>query len=261
MFFGVDVNVLVGFQVLMTGNPKEKKMTEQYRSVRESVRGQLESRTKLHYVLGYLYDFVFHVVRKQRAYVLSGLEKNTGKAMTTLFVGAEDAAHQFCSIVYSESYEALPAGEILTAKMELMEEYSKAHANLLIVRSKAPTVLKFQKRGYFVLPTLSFRLDLRFSIDDLLRRMSHRRRRDIGKIEDLGYSYSICREDCESFDYFYQDMYRPFAEQRFGKAATLKSYLHLKTVYQRNGGIIFVQKDEKTIAGILFQKRKNGYSL
>jgi len=232
-------------------------MTEQYRLVRELVRGKLESRTRLHYLFGYFYDFVIYRARKLPVYLLSGLEENTGKEMTTIFVGAEAEAHQFCSFAYSETRKMLLAAEILPTKIKSIEKYSEKLSNLLIVRSKAPTVLSFQKRGYFVLPTVSFRLDLRFSIDELLRRMSRRRRRDISKLVGLNYSHCIRRKEGGSFDYFYHKMYRPFAEQRFGKAAAFRSYLESRIIYQNNGGIIFVQASEKPVAGILFQKRGN----
>lgn len=241
--------------VSMAVKLKEEKMTEQYSLVRELVRGRLESRTRLYYLFGYLYDFVFYRARRLRVYLLNGFEKNKGGALTTIFVGSEAEAYEFCSLVYSEICRMLLLGEILPSKIKSIEEYSKGLSNLLIARSTASNALSFQKRGYFVLPTVSFRLDLRVSTDDLLRRMSRRRRRDIGKIENLDYSHRICRRDSESFDYFYQEMYRPFVEQRFGKAATFRSYSMSRAIYQNNGGIIFVQADGKPVAGILFQRR------
>jgi len=47
-------------------------------------------------------------------------------------------------------------------------------------------------------------------------------------------------------------MYLPYAQNRFGKAASIRSYLEAKTIYESNGGIIFVENGEKPLAGILF---------
>jgi hypothetical protein len=83
--------------------------------------------------------------------------------------------------------------------------------------------------------------------------MSRRRRRDINNLESLDYSYSICMDGDKGFDQFYWEMYLPYAEKRFGKAAYIRTYLEARDIYKRNGGIIFVKKGNDPVAGILFK--------
>ena len=50
-------------------------------------------------------------------------------------------------------------------------------------------------------------------------------------------------------------MYLPYAQNRSGKAALLQTKAWLLSFYKRDGGIIFVKKDGKRLAGLLFQIR------
>jgi len=120
---------------------------------------------------------------------------------------------------------------------------------------KKPLLGKFLKRGYLLLPYVSFSLNLRRSIDNIMKRSSRRRRRDIKRLESFNYSYTISRDNENDFDFFYRKMYFPYTKKRFKRAAKFETYLGLKALYRRNGGIIFVKKEETPIAGILFQIR------
>jgi len=230
-------------------------MAEQFRLARELARGRLQSNKDLYNAVNRLYDFGFARTQKLQTYQIDGLVKNTHKTMKTILVGTEGDAYQFCSLAYSNIRQISPVGEILPAMIQSFEERARRTTNLVVVKSKALAARDFQKLGYFILPTVSFELDLRVPVDTIVRRMSRRRRRDIDKVEALEYSYNVCRKDCRSFNLFYWDMYRPFAEQRFGKAAFVKSYAESMTIYRHNGGIAFAKENEKPVSGILFQIR------
>jgi hypothetical protein len=210
---------------------------------------------RLFLLLRYISVFVFGRVQRLQVYFVSGLVKNTGEPMTAVLAGKEWDVQQFCSIAYSQIQRTLPIGEIMPFQIQAFTESMTRIADLIVICSRMPLAQGFQKHGYFVLPTLSFKLDLHGSIEDLQKNMSRRRRRDIRKIKSFDYSYFISRNDDESFDFFYWNMYLPFAGLRFGKAASIRKYAEAKALYQNNGGIIFVEKDKNPVAGILFQKR------
>jgi hypothetical protein len=211
---------------------------------------------RLHESLRYLYESVLGRARKADGYVIKGLTKGSDDKMTMLYVGTGNSAHQLASLIYAQISEFLPLGGMLLHEASVLSAMDVPEIVALDVQR--PFVRKFSKRGYLLLPNVNFILDMRFSIDDIMKRMSRRRRRDIRKINTLNYSYAICRDSDKDFDLFYHRMYLPYAQSRFGKAAYLKPYLESKTVFESNGGVIFVKKKNKLLAGILFniQKKK-----
>jgi hypothetical protein len=198
----------------------------------------------------YLYEFVFGRVRRMERYVIKGFMNGTSNKMTMLYVGTESSAHQLASLIYAQVSEFLPLGEVL---LHQTHEHSLMNMSEIVAYDvQRPFVRKFSKQGYLLLPNVNFTLDTRVSMDEIMKRMSRRRRRDIRKINSLKYSYSICRNSNKDFDFFYRKMYLPYVKSRFGKAATIKPQLEAKNIYESNGGIIFVKKNEKPLAGILF---------
>jgi hypothetical protein len=216
----------------------------------------LLQRPRLHESLKYLYEYVFGRARKADGYIIKGLTKGNSDKMTMLYVGTESSAHQLASLIYAQINAFLPLGSILLHETNVLSIMNMAE--IVAFDVQRPFVREFSKRGYLLLPNVNFTLDIRFSIDDIVKRMSRRRRRDIRKINTLNYSYDICRGSDKDFDFFYHKMYLPYAQSRFGKAAYIKPYLESKTVYKSNGGIIFVKKNNKPLAGMLFniQRKK-----
>ncbi len=205
---------------------------------------------RLHQSLRYLYESVLGRARKANGYVIKGLMKGSNDKMTMLYVGTKNSAHQLASLVFAQINEFLPLGSILLREASVLSAMNVPEIVALDVQR--PFVREFAKRHYLLLPNVNFILDMRFSMDDIMKRMSRRRRRDIKKIKALNYSYAICRDNDKDFDFFYHKMYLPYTKSRFGKAAYIKPYLESKTVYRSNGGLIFVKKDERSLAGILF---------
>lgn len=205
---------------------------------------------RLYESLRYLYESVFGRVRKADGYMIRGLTKGTNDKMTMLYFGTKNSAHQLASLIYAQINEFLPAGSMLryeTNAVSLMNT-----AEIVAFEVQRPFVQEFSERGYLLLPNVNFTLDMRFSFDDITKRMSRRRRRDIKKIKTLNYSYAISKARDEDFNFFYYRMYLPYAKSRFGKGAYIKPYLESKTVYESRGGIIYVKNNGKPLAGILF---------
>lgn len=215
---------------------------------------------RLFIALKYVRDLVFGYVQPIQAYVIKGSVKETGHMMNMLFVGSENSAHQLASLVYSQVNEFFPARRF--SFRQINPSYAPKSFEIIAVRLGRPFASKFQKQDYLLLPNVNFILNLEASLDNIIKRMSRRRRRDSKKIKTLNYSYTISRNNIEDLNFFYQRVYLPYARKRFEKSAYIKSYLESKVDYRVNGGIIFVKKDGKRVAGILFQVRgKTLYAL
>lgn len=103
-----------------------------------------------------------------------------------------------------------------------------------------------------ILPLLEFKLNLNQSIEGMIDRLSRRRRKSVKKLQKLGYSYIISKNRKEDFDFFYWKMYLPYTKKRFGKAAIISSYSTLESIYEKNGGILFVNKGDEHVFGLFF---------
>ncbi len=198
----------------------------------------------------FLYESVFGRTRKVDGYVIKGFAKGNSDRMTMLYVGPKSSGYQLASLIYAHISEFLPVGGVLLHETNVLSVVNAPE--IVAFDVQRPFVREFAKRGYLLLPSVSFILDMRVSMDDMMKRMSRRRRRDIKKIKALNYSYAISRDNDKSFDYFYHKMYLPYTKSRFGMAAYIKPYLESKIIYRSNGGLLFVKKDERFLAGILF---------
>jgi len=217
----------------------------------EYIKNLVKQHSRLFQSLRYLYYSVFGGVQKVQIYEISGLVKNSGNRMTTLFVGKEYSAHQFASLVYCQIDKILLFREFRFN--QIVSALSTNTPEIIAVNVKKPTASEFEKLGYLLLPNVTFSLDLRRPIDQIIRKMSRRRRRDIKKIESFNYPYTICRGNDEDFNFFYWKMYLPYAVERFGKGAYVRTYNESKALYRGGGGIIFIRKFNKPVAGILFR--------
>lgn len=216
----------------------------------EYVRKSLRRKPHLSQSLRYLYNLALGKFQKVQIYEISGSVENSDRKITTLFVGREQGAHQFASLVYHHIDKTLPVKELRFG--QITPAISTNISEILAIRVEKPAAKEFERQGYLLLPNISFNLDLHGPFEDIAKRMSRRRRRDIKKIEAFNYSYSVSSGDDEDFNFFYWKMYLPYAEQRFGKAAYIKRYNESRAFYKASGGIIFVKKSEKPVAGILF---------
>ncbi len=222
-------------------------MREMLSNVLTYAKKPLLQHPRLHESLKYLNDLVFGDPRKADGYVIKGLTKGHSEEMTMLYFGTSNSAHQLASLIYAQVNQFLPVARTKSNTPPVMSA-----PEIVAFDVPRPFARKFSKHGYLLLPNVHFVLDMRISFEEIMNRMSRRRRRDIKKIDTLGYSYEICRNSNRHFDFFYNKIYLPYAKSRFGNAAYVKPYLEAKTVYESNGGIIFVKKNEKPLAGILF---------
>jgi len=202
---------------------------------------------------------IFAGLRRVEVFLIRGSTENDNRSVTSLFIGGKDAAYQFAHVSYSSVGTISSLGKLLSFQIDPLKLPA---TDVKAVCMRGPLVSRFRTNGYLVLPCVDFGLDLRVPMTDIYERLSRRRRRDIKKLERYNYSYTICRSDDRDFDFFYWKMYFPFMTRRFGTGAIIRSYLRSKACYRDNGGIIFVKREKKPVAGILFQiRRKTLYAL
>jgi len=205
-----------------------------------------------------LYNYISRIlgVTKVQLFLIKGTVKHTNYSTTILFIGKETSAraraNYFAYIVFFQIERLEYFGEFLYRQVNPSDF---KNAEIIVVDANIETTQKLLEQGFLLLPQVNFSLDLTCSIYDLTKR-SRRRRRSIKKIKNLNYSYVICRNNEKDFDFYYWKMYLPYIRRRFKTSAQPGSYLRSKAFYRKNGGILFVLKGKRPIAGILFRVRR-----
>jgi hypothetical protein len=226
----------------------------------EYIKERLKKHSLLFQHLKLLFNAIFSHLQKVKVYKITGTAIGDGDAIATLFAGTENSAYQFASLVYCQINEIRLIG--LFRFIQATHMLTSGMHNITAVRVQQPMADKIEREGYLLLPNVSFSLDLRKPEAYIIGKMSGRRRKEIKKIGALNYSFTVSRGIDEDLNFFYWKMYLPHTRQRFGKSAYVKSFSELRAAYKENGGIIFVRKLGKPIAGIIFRiVKKTLYAL
>ncbi len=128
-------------------------------------------------------------------------------------------------------------------------------ADLTIVGANLLLDNRFESAGFVMVPKW-IRLFLPiYGHPDLM--LEHRDRatrkyfrRLMRTIEDVGYTSEVTM-DPEWFPTFYNEMYRPYAMQRYGSLAVVHDYKEVRKRFMRGGGLIVKRKGEPVGAAIL----------
>ena len=203
-------------------------------------------------ILKQLLNRLFGRTRRLSIFLIEGTV--SGDRSTALFLGNMQKAHQLACALYSETTKISTLGTTLACHAS---QADPSQVDAIMIDARNHDIKKLQRLGYLILPNISFTLDLQQPTDQIRRAMSRRRRRDIRGISQQNYGYVISTHRVQDFDFFIWKMYLPYATKRFSKAAMLSPYDILKGYYKGNGGIVFVTKHKKPLAGILFQIRKD----
>lgn len=196
-----------------------------------------------------LFLHVFGRALNVDVFLIRGRIKNTSYLATTLFVGPENGAYELADLVYVDSLKIVALGKSMFFKADALR-FSRV--DIVGICADWPGILD---RGYLFLPYVKFSLDLTPSLEDILGKCSKRRRRDIKKTKNSGFSYTISIDSESDFDFFYWKMYVPYVLNRFGKAGAIRAYSTAKLQHDSEGGIIFVKMENAPVAGILFRMR------
>jgi hypothetical protein len=205
-----------------------------------------------------VYHFISRIldITKVQLFLIKGTVKHNNRSTTILFIGKEKAAraraNYFADVVFTQIQSLEYLGEFLYR--HVTPSVFK-NAEIVVVDANIESTKKLLEKDFLLLPQVHFELDLTRSMSDLIKGFSKRRRRSLKKINCFNYSYVIFRNNDKFFDFYYWKMYLPYIRCRFGLSAQPSSYLRSKAVFKKNGGVIFILKERRPIAGMLFRVR------
>ena len=205
------------------------------------------------YPMRMLLSLLDEIGQKVEIFSIKGEVQNNMPVLNTLFCGTKEHAHQFAHLSYANVWEFSSLGKSPSHLIRSLK--STGLAPIVVICKAKAFATRFLRQGFLLVPGVTFTLALDRPLNMLMEDFSRRRRRDIKKLRELDFTYTISTNNRNDLSLFYWKMYLPYTKERFGKSAFLKTYAGMSALYRRNGGIIFVKRNGKHVAGMLFQIR------
>lgn len=216
------------------------------------VGSRLLSSDHLSPILRKLYGKITGNLKRHQLFLIRGYVGNSNRTITVFVGGCKEFVYLQAKRACWENHRTLVLGKAFRWQTNIPDS---SNADIIMLCAPKQHRRKLEKNGYALLPIVNFVLDLHGSVDEIVEKMSGRRRKNIKKLHNYDYSYIISRRSLNEFNHFYWNMYLPYAKCRFQKGAYLEPYLKLKEYYESKGGIVFVKHGNELISGILFYSK------
>lgn len=186
------------------------------------------------------------------------VEGETDGSSLTMLVADDGSTLPYISSV------VFPSGAVIRRKGSICA--LKAHclidrkADLIVVGANRLLLRNYARRGFHLIPKwINPYLPLTDHPDALIDKLDKSPKRDITrnlkKAEANGFDYEVTA-DPAWFDNFYNDMYVPYAQKRYGELAQIDSYERVKQAYTKGAGII-VKQHGKHVGGTIVYAQRN----
>ncbi len=192
-------------------------------------------------------------LRKFPVAVLRGPIQPSGKMGSLLVAGHEPWVGYLPNRVFVGEPQRERVGNVLIGDLPALLHRVGASVDLTIVRVDRLSARKFLGQDYLMVPEwVGMRLTVPEDLDRLVRE-NHSIREDM-RVARRHKLYSAITEGEERFDEFYDTMYAPFSRARHGALAVVKSR-HALRRQLRNGGILWVMRENIPLAGMIFDRK------
>lgn len=183
--------------------------------------------------------------------------ESAGSSLTMLVADDGSTLPYISSVVF-------PSGAVINKKGSIYA--LKAHwlidrkVDLVVVGANYLLLRNYARMGFHLIPKwINPYLALTDHPDVLINKLDKSPKRDITrnlkKAEASGFNYEVTTEPAW-FDKFYNDMYVPYAQKRYGKLAQIDGYERVKQAYTKGAGII-VKQYEKHVGGTIVYTQEN----
>lgn len=182
--------------------------------------------------------------------VFEGLEKNSKSPLTFAYIGSNFHQNRdfWVQISLAEGFKRKDMGRHFVWRLLSFLKSASCNSDFLIIDDNLLVKGYFASLPGFRIPSrVTMGLDISLPIGKLFGSQRHGLERRIRK-NRLSY---VTAKSSESFDDYYHGMYLPYAKTKFSSTAILSTYEELRRVFLR-GGLIVVKKEEKAVAGQLY---------
>jgi hypothetical protein len=196
--------------------------------------------------------------REASALLVSGLEKNSGKPLRTLYFGSGNHLSYVLGLLYDE-YRVEEEHRHLNAwQARRWVDGYRNKVDFVAADLPWPYDRLLAHRGLLETPAwVNQKLQLPENWEDVLAQLrSSARGEDLRKIRKYGLQYRIVSDE-KAIRRFYGEMYVPHLTNRFGSAAYIEPEWKIRYCAE-NGALMEILRDGETVAGqVLFGDRES----
>ena len=186
---------------------------------------------------------IYHV----SVYQLKGKTKPNGSGLSTVVFGIKETAEYFSKLVYIEPPDIKFVQRIPLNQFSSFAE--KINADLTIVDSNVSLSSFLIDKGFFVLPSLDFVLDIDVSLESIRSRFTESKLKRLKHLEKANYTYEITKDPAK-IKYFYNEIYLPSVLSRYGKAARPVSFHECERLFLK-GFLLLIKFSSEYISGVI----------
>jgi hypothetical protein len=133
-------------------------------------------------------------------------------------------------------------------------ELGRSNADLVVVGGSQLLIDRYKRAGFSFAPkAVRVELSIYDEPDVMVERLPRPARKDlrrsIRRMQEQSFSYEVTNDE-QWFDMFYHEMYKPYAENKFGDLARIESYGMLKRDFMRGMGVSISRNGDPVAGGI-----------
>ena len=200
-----------------------------------------------------LFEGLRPMLIRSEAYWLEGKLRFSGSVFSTVVVGSTVSLEYFSKLFYIEQPKVKFLGKLSFHKVA--SSLGTAKADLTIVETSWLFSRFLHDKGFFVSPRVDFVLDITGSFENIQKRVSEGKRRNLRKVAEANYTFEVTK-DLSKLESFYYDMYLPHVLKRHSGHALPISYSGLKELFLK-GELLLIKSGEECISANLLVPHGN----
>jgi hypothetical protein len=160
--------------------------------------------------------------------------------------------HYFSSLIYSREPLMRKLGHQPVWRLNNLGQDGTVQADLVMLELDSFWAPSMRRAGYLSMPQwVFFMLDISQPWPKLLRRISNKSlKNNLTKVKKAGYLYSITTDE-EEWRYFYEHMYLPYAQKRYGVSSIVYSSRQHRRAFETGQLLLVHTRELKRVAGVL----------
>ena len=185
---------------------------------------------------------------RSNVWFLEGIEPNTGKVLRVIFIGGGQQKEYIERLIYNSDCLSAWAGKLYLPQIQYLLHRNSSNSALAFIEGHRIHQFLFQGKSDFYIPLW---LESFFQIP--LKATTRGAKEDLRRIRKHKLTHEL-REDVESAEDFYENMYLPTIRARHGNTAISASFGEVESVLGRHDNkLLLIRHEATTIAGVVIQ--------
>jgi hypothetical protein len=190
-------------------------------------------------------------------YLLQGKEKWSGNNLTTLLLGDEREFLYFSDLIYSEKPIKEKLGRIFLWRIKSRLNLDLPRTDLIFIEIDGLFSRFLARQGFIIIPELVlFMMDISKPLPELWKLSKNKSlRENLRAMRRQNYSYEMT-QDPAKFEYFYHQMYLPYATKRYEELAFIIGFREMERAFKK-GQLLLIKRGDDYIAGNILKMDDN----